>query len=1134
MATLKFLPVWASVSVTFMVVVVAAMFISAESTIYVYFSRVPPPRSRSSNAVFQFLVETLDGYNACKRYNCSFQCELDGKAYPCHGHGIVLKNLTQNQEHYFLLNVTTNKGERNSSVYSWFIDTIPPTAAITSEETYTSGKRVAIDITFSELCTGLGGFKCQNSTNCDVLVAGPAQVVASSFQIIKPGFKYSLDLILSSKIVYGHAVISMVENTCADQAGNKFMRTNGSTLIIHFDRRPVMVDFWTSVPSYELKINSIPRTVIATCKPEDMIIFLDFSIPIRNSTEQILSALHVNSSILTPFHDRSNEARRFSFMLNNISRTEIITIELQATSILGRTGIPVSPVAPITFLFDSMRPSVILRTSSLGRPRDFDINIIAEFTKPVFGFDASMIEVLGGRLTRLQDLSRALYSLTVHAESENEVSVTIPAGKVTDISGNENLASNQLVFKHYSAPAICIALYSFVSAGTIATSLIAAMVLLSSANLEAISILALGGANCPTSNPSMNLNGMVGHLQVFALTSWFSADQPVKYLETTRGLRWLIPHHKLPWTDSDTSSSISEKENLAGRTNDLSEHNSHNRDHHLPTKITTISGWLHNHQHNISRANIVYGLPLSSIEYFSYFLRGEPMSASMVAKGMENYKGWQDMEMNLFWLGIGGGCLILAHVFIILFLRRRTGKPPRGSFSVPRFELFILILLLPCLSQSSAFLIKGGSTRGIITGVLLLAIPAAFILSASLFIIIVINSGKFARYEEFNQVPNQEVWYKKLWFLFVGKPTTGKWFYRDGLPSSFLSGFGILFDNCKGSPVLVLGNQHELNTMTKWTESGQSGNERIKGVNSEDSNEENKNSIFRRVLGCMQQYYIILDLLRRVGLGMISVAYPPEKTSKSLFALVITLVQFIYLFTIKPYISRSVHVVESVSLLCEAGVFGIFVIQSGSKSTEARTSELIMIVLLLLTFIAQLINQWYAMVNTLLRLSKPQTNSLRHGLKLAAKGLILPFLPKKHWPSVVSTFSQTETEQLSVNPASSGTELGRRKRAGYMDPVSAMTATVVPVQSLHTPSPSVIERRDPRNSKAATNAHIEVEGIWLTGHKAGINDELKMLRELAKAGFSREDRVDEASTSYTLDAQPPSDEHYLGIPKPRY
>ncbi|MED6172218.1 hypothetical protein PIB30_048006 [Stylosanthes scabra] len=1097
-------------------VVIAAMFTSAESTIYVHFSRVPPPRSRSSNAVFQYLVQTLDGSNACKRYSCSFQCELDGKAYPCQGNSIVLKNLTQNQEHYFLVNVTTNKGERNSSVYSWFIDTIPPTAAITSEQTYTSGKRVGIDITFSELCTGLGGFKCHNSTNCDVMVVGPAHVVASSLQIIKPGAKYNIDLILSSKNVYGHAVISMVENTCSDQAGNKFMRTNSSTLTIHFDRRPVMVDFWTSVPSYELKINSIPRTVLATCKPEDMIIFLDFSIPIRNSTEQILSVLNVNSGILTPFHGRINETRRFSFKLNNISRTEIITIELQAPSILGRTGIPVAPVAPITFLFDSMKPGVVLRTNSVRKPRDSYINIIAEFTKPVFGFDASMLEVLGGRLTR-QDLSRALYSLTVQAETENEVSVTIPAGKVTDISGNENMASNQLDIKHYSAPAISIALYSFVSAGTIATSLIAAMVSLSSANLEAISILALGGTNCPTSNPSMNLNGMVGHLQVFALTSWFSTDQPVKYLETTRGLRWLIPHHKLPWTNTDSSSSISEKENLSGETDGLSEHNSYNRDLQLPTKITTRSGWLRNHQHNISRENIIYGLPLSSIEYFSYFLRGEPMSATMVVKGMENYKGWQDLEMNLFWFGIGGGCLILAHVFIILFIRRRTGKPPQGSLSVPRFELFILILLLPCLSQSSAFLIRGGTTKGIITGVLLLAIPAAFILSVSLFIIIAINSGNFAQYKEFNQVTNQKEWYKKLWFLLVGKPTTGKWFYRDGLPSSFLSGFGILFDIWKGSPVLALGNRHELNTLTKWTESSQSGNERIKGVNSEDSNEENKISIFRRVLGCMQQYYILLDLLRRVGMGIVSVAYPPEKTSKSLFALVITLVQFTCLFTIKPYISRSVHVVESVSLLCEAGVFGIFIIQSGSKTTEARTLELIMIVLLLLTFIAQLINQWYAMVNTLLKLSKPQNNSLRHGLKLAAKGLILPFLPKKHWSSVVSTFSQTETDQLSVNPLSTGTELGRRKRAGYMDPVSAMTATVVPVQSPGTPSPNVIERQDPRSSKTAANAHIEVEGIWLKGHKAGINDELKMLRELAKAGFSRDGRVDEASTSYTLD-----------------
>ncbi|KHN09933.1 hypothetical protein glysoja_047182 [Glycine soja] len=1133
--------------------VVGVLFVSAESTLLVYFKRVPPPRCRSSNAVFQYLVERLDGSNACKRNTCSFSCELDGKVYPCQADGIVLTNLTLNHEHRFLLNVSTNKGERNSSVYSWFIDTIPPTAAITSEQTHTNGQRIAIDVTFSEPCTGIGGFHCLNSSNCDIMVAGPAQVDASSLQITRPGAKYSLGVIISSEVTYGRVVITMVENTCTDQAGNKFRRTNDSTLIIHFDRRPVMVDFWTSVPSYELKINGIPRTVVSTSKPEDLIIFLDFSIPTRNSTEQVLNALHVNSGILTPLHGRSNGTRGFSFKLKNISRTEIITIELQATSILGRTGTPVSPVAPITFLYDPMKPNVVLRTSSLTETRDFNINIIAEFTKPVFGFVTSIVDVSGGRLIRqvVKELSRAFYLLTVKAVTK-EVSVTIPAGKVTDISGNENLASNQLAIKHYSTPAISIALHSFISAGTIATSLVAAMVSLSSANLEALSILALGGASSPASNPSINLHGMIGHLQVFALTSWFSTNQFIKYSETTRGLRWLIPHHKLPWKKIDTWSSILEREKLAGRSNGLSagEH-SYNRDqqqndlmnlsyidHKLSfqTKNTTKFGRFHN-QHDLSKTSTLYGLPLNSIEYFTYFLRGEPLSASNVIKGMESYKGWQDMEMNLFWLGVGGSCLLLLHVFAIFFLRHRIGRPPQGSLSVPRFELFLLILMLPCLSQSSTFIIKGGTTGGIITGVLLLAIPVAFILSSLLFLVIAIYTGSFAQYKEFNKITNEEKWYTKLWFFFIGRPMNGKWFNKEGLPSSFLSRFGILFDNWKGPPVLILGDQNEQNnTITKWSESDKSGIRRTKTASSEDSNEETKISTFKRVFGCIRASYIILDLLRKVGLGIISAAYPSENSNKSLFALIITLMQFIFLFTTKPYISRGVHVVESVSLLCEAGVFVILILHNGSHSVESKTWELVMLFLLMFTFIAQITNQWYAMVNSLLNLSQSQNKSLRDGLKLAAKGLILPFLPSKHWSSVISTFSQTETDILSLNPICSGTEFERRNRNGYMDPISAMTATVVPVQSPSTPSHNVIERRDPRTWGAGASSHIEVEGKWLKGHnKAGLKKELKMLRELAKASFSGDTRVDEASTSYTLgEQQHSSGEIYLGNPKRRY
>ncbi|RZB59752.1 hypothetical protein D0Y65_042806 [Glycine soja] len=948
------------------------------------------------------------------------------------------------------------------------------------------------------------------------MVAGPAQVDASSLQITRPGAKYSLGVIISSEVTYGRVVITMVENTCTDQAGNKFRRTNDSTLIIHFDRRPVMVDFWTSVPSYELKINGIPRTVVSTSKPEDLIIFLDFSIPTRNSTEQVLNALHVNSGILTPLHGRSNGTRGFSFKLKNISRTEIITIELQATSILGRTGTPVSPVAPITFLYDPMKPNVVLRTSSLTETRDFNIN--------------------SRRLGRKIDKGKGIIKsfLLVDCQSSDK-------GGVSYHSCRED-----------STPAISIALHSFISAGTIATSLVAAMVSLSSANLEALSILALEGASSPASNPSINLHGMIGHLQVFALTSWFSTNQFIKYSETTRGLRWLIPHHKLPWKKIDTWSSILEREKLAGRSNGLSagEH-SYNRDqqqndlmnlsyidHKLSfqTKNTTKFGRFHN-QHDLSKTSTLYGLPLNSIEYFTYFLRGEPLSASNVIKGMESYKGWQDMEMNLFWLGVGGSCLLLLHVFAIFFLRHRIGRPPQGSLSVPRFELFLLILMLPCLSQSSTFIIKGGTTGGIITGVLLLAIPVAFILSSLLFLVIAIYTGSFAQYKEFNKITNEEKWYTKLWFFFIGRPMNGKWFNKEGLPSSFLSRFGILFDNWKGPPVLILGDQNEQNnTITKWSESDKSGIRRTKTASSEDSNEETKISTFKRVFGCIRASYIILDLLRKVGLGIISAAYPSENSNKSLFALIITLMQFIFLFTTKPYISRGVHVVESVSLLCEAGVFVILILHNGSHSVESKTWELVMLFLLMFTFIAQITNQWYAMVNSLLNLSQSQNKSLRDGLKLAAKGLILPFLPSKHWSSVISTFSQTETDILSLNPICSGTEFERRNRNGYMDPISAMTATVVPVQSPSTPSHNVIERRDPRTWGAGASSHIEVEGKWLKGHnKAGLKKELKMLRELAKASFSGDTRVDEASTSYTLgEQQHSSGEIYLGNPKRRY
>ncbi|GAV64271.1 hypothetical protein CFOL_v3_07789 [Cephalotus follicularis] len=889
-----------------MAVMMVGSLNSSDSTLVINFHRTPPARSQFTTAVFGYSVKRQDGSNACMNHSCSMHCELDGQSLSsCPAGTILLKNLTVNQQHKFLLNVITHDGERNSSAYSWFVDTVPPTATISSKENYTNAERITIVITFSEACPGKGGFKCANSSNCDVFINGPGHVQASSLRIIKPNIIYSLPIILSKRL-YGRVVIGMVDSFCTDLAGNQFRRTNGSIIVIHFDRRPVLVDLWTSVPSYELEINGVPRTVLATNKLEKLEMFLDFSIPIMNSTEQILKVLHVNSRSLIPVHNGSLGNRRFVFKLKNTLETEIITVELQAELLIGITGTPVSPVASLTFLYDSTRPGVGLSTSSPRATKDPNINVIVEFTKPVFGFEASMIEVYGGRVTR-QELSRALYSFNVLAVTQNVVSITVPATEVNDVSGNLNLASNLLQVQHYITPAISTALHSFVTAGILATSLAASILSLSSASLGAVSTLYSGRANIVASDPSMNLHGLVGHLQVFVLSDWFLVNQPVEYSETTKGLRWLIPRQKLPWKKDSTSiwpnhvylaedkftrkfSNLSVRFPFHDRAFNqiaLTLTNSSYEKHRLPppTEIDPKYGGLHG-QHNTSMKNTPYA--------------------------------WQDLEINMFWLGVGGGSLLMIHLLTLLFLRWRTETPALGILSVPRFELLLMILMLPCISQSSAFVIRGGTTEGIIVGALLLAIPAAFILSVSLFLMLAIFPGSFAQYKEIRQLAVEKSWYMKLWFFLPGRPAAGKWFYREGLPSSFLPRFGILFENQKGPPLFVFVDQNDPHIMPTWTESGQSGIGRMRAVSVDESNEDIKIPMSRRVLGCAQSSYIILDLLRRVILGVISGAYSSHHLSQRLFALAITVIQLMYLIAMKPYISTGVHVVETVSLLCEA------------------------------------------------------------------------------------------------------------------------------------------------------------------------------------------------------------------------
>ncbi|CAN0924685.1 hypothetical protein LINGRAHAP2_LOCUS34330 [Linum grandiflorum] len=1066
-------------------VIVAGIFELVQSAVVIHFNETPPKFSRLSTAVFKYSVGGSDGKNPCIDNGCLVGCELDGRTLrSCSTDSTLLRNLTVNQEHTFMLNVTAQNGDRNSSSYSWFIDTVPPTATLSTEDNYTNVAKVTIDVTFSETCPGFGGFKCFNSSYCDVLVDGSGFVDASSLRAILPNRKYEVDVGLSLEHMYGRVVIRMVNGLCADEAGNSFTRSNSSVIMVHFDRRPVLVDLWMPVSSNVLVINGMTRTVLATNKTEDLKLFLDFSIPIKNSTEEVLSALDVKSASISPALGGHQGSRKFAFQLTNVSCTGIITVELTTSLIIGKTGTPTSPVSPLTILYDSVKPAVGLSSDSQGVTKASGINVVAEFTKPVFGFDSSMIQVDGGKITRFAEHSRALYSFTVVSETQTTLFVSVPAEKVRDISGNQNLASNGIQLNHYSTPATLMSLDSFIMVGVLATSLAAAGLSLSLANIGILAASSLGNTNYVASDPPTNLHGMLGHLQVFVMSGWLSANHPIQYSETIKGLRWLIPHGKLPWRKDQSSmwsNHVRMAEGIEGPVRVEFPNSYGAPNNHSENSISyAFDGF---HGQDISTRRPQFGQPLNPAEYFTYFLTGEPMAANSVVKKLGNSKGWDEMAMNLFWLGVITGSLLVLYIFIMLLLRWRTGTSALRIISFPRFGILLLILLLPCISQSAAFVIKGGTVGGIVVGALLLLIPAAFVLSALLFLLLTILPGNLVQYEEIKYVSVREAWYEKLWYLIIDRPVKGKWFYRggsSGSTSSFLHNLGILFENQKGPALFFFVDQNDESTFPKRMESGHSGVGRMRAISSNDSNEEITVPASRKIFGYARSCYIVLDLIRRAGLGVISGAYSKHHKIANLLALTITMTQFIYLTTLKPYIRRRIHAVESISLLCESGVFFI------SMATNTPYSSFlgdVMLGLLLLSTIAQITNEWYSMISCLLRLSWREQRSFRQTLGFATRGLFVPFLPKKKWPS---SSTQPKTGFSSVLPLSPNSDHGMRdENVSRLDSFRATSATVVPVG-------------ENVNSGDAGGAGKKGKGVLMMVEQ---RSELRKLREMARASF---------------------------------
>ncbi|RWW01797.1 hypothetical protein BHE74_00021992, partial [Ensete ventricosum] len=380
-------------------------------------------------------------------------------------------------------------------------DTVSPTAHISAPSPFTNALNVSVNVTFSEPCTGGGGFRC-SSSNCNLLVYGAGHVLPSTLKVLLPDREFSLMVDISADVQFGRLVLVMDKGFCTDNAGNSFKRTSNSIFILHFDRRSVFMNITTHIPQRLLQLNGEIRTAEATNTAKDLRIYLSFSEPVLNSSEEILGLLHASSGLLVPTNRSNLGNRRFGYLVHNISSMTVVSITCDANKIISRQGTPISLSDPITFLYDNQRPSVSLSTTFNMRTKH-KIPVLIKFMKPVFDFNSSAILISGGSMQSFHEVAKSTYVIEVNANS-SLISVEVPENKTTDIAGNKNLPSNILLVKNYSTPTIS-SLVSIVATVALAmTSVVAALLTVSTSSLLSSGAISRQKSHL-VSEPSRNL-----------------------------------------------------------------------------------------------------------------------------------------------------------------------------------------------------------------------------------------------------------------------------------------------------------------------------------------------------------------------------------------------------------------------------------------------------------------------------------------------------------------------------------------------------------------------------------------------------------------------------------------------------
>ncbi|XP_075661086.1 uncharacterized protein LOC142630909 isoform X2 [Castanea sativa] len=996
------------------------------SELTVKFLKTPLAFSNLNSTIFVFEV-LAGGSGACT--NCNITCKLDDgfgriNASQCED-GTVLCEGLQDGNHKFEICPNGTQGVGCSSYY-WTVDTVPPTANISASTPFTNALNVSINISFSEPCTGGGGFACSSVNACNLLVYGAGQVIPTSLKALQPNLQYSVLVGLSSTAQSGRVILVMDKKFCTDSAGNKFERNKNSSFTLHFDRRSVILT--THVPKRQLQFNGETILVRATNNYEKLRVCLTFPEPVLNTSEEIKNSLKVEillslpmsqGSLLPLVDTKKHEGpRRFEYkVVAYIFDTIVVNVSIDTTSILSKQGTPFSPVEPLAFIYDSRRPAVNLITQPIefSRPavmlhtpshtwtRERIIPMLIIFVKPVFGFNSSNILITGGQLQSFEEMRNGIYTIEIKAD-QDIVSVNVPGNIIGDVAGNKNRPSEVLQVMHYSVPKLSTAF-----CGSIIGSFVVIVIAAGLLKVSIASFHSNGDFSSPSiSQPESNLFGIACHLQVIALSGWLAVRLPVEYYELTRGLRWSIPYLSLPW-ERETG-----RTRLPANTNMSKIHFSGIIRKKQPVDqetnwLSTFPALLASAWKSLVEAPLSDSTPVSKLN-FNLDRRTpdlnctlDPRNSTTQLNCISDY-GWNNFGKNMIWLAIIVGSFISVHALLLLILKWKNKNSEKqrdyGVLTFPRFEMVIVNLSLPCICQASAAIIRGRTASGIAVGVLLLGVVSFLLLALLLFLYKGITRAQLLEYEEVHWTPKK----------------------------TNVTKLGSLYEDYRGPPKSKLsqisgGSSHTQDAEAHFIQK-LFGKLRIYYTLLE--------SVIQKLCGELRIYYPLLESVRRVLLAIMAGLYEEDESFSEIpttFSLCINCFHLFFLVLEKPFIKNNIQLLEIMAVSSEACISAIMFVLGEKKFSGKNEMELsakdeekfgiLMLILVLVGILPQIMNELYALYKHIKQLDF-EKHSLLTGLKTASSGLTSLFSSKefsiRRPPALKETATSTSTSYQFQTP----------------------------------------------------------------------------------------------------------------------